>query len=134
MRTTRPRFFILTVLLIGTCWGCGSGGAAGSLPGLVPVKGKVTFKGKPVTKGVVQFEPDDYGRPASGELQSDGTYVLTTLKTGDGVVPGHHRVTISGTGSHPSKELVPKKYRQPHTSGLTADVSAEKTEFDFDLK
>jgi hypothetical protein len=100
---------------------------------LVPVKGKVTYKGQPLTKGVIRFEPDDYGRPASGQLQSDGTYVLSTLKEGDGVVAGHHQVSISGTGSHPAKEVVPKKYTQRSTSRLAADVSAEHTEFNFDL-
>ena len=64
-------------------------------PSLIPVKGKVTFKGEPLTTGLVRFEPDDFGRPASGKLQSDGTFVLSTLKEGDGVVAGHHRVSIT---------------------------------------
>lgn len=131
----RPSVFIWimaagTLLTSGA--GCSSG--AGTLPELIPVKGKVTYKGKPVTKGTVKFEPDGYGRKASGPLQADGTFVLTTEKEGDGVVAGHHQVSIFGTGSHPAKELVPRKYTQRNSSQLTADVDAEHTEFQFDLR
>ena len=90
----RIRFAIAVTMLFAWCSGCGANGA-GTLPQLLPVKGKVTFKGQPLTVGTVRFEPDDYGRPATGKLQSDGTFVLSTLKDADGVVPGHHRVTIT---------------------------------------
>ncbi len=117
--------------LMGTSLGCSSGAAA--LPSLIPVKGKVTFKGQPLTKGVITFQPDGYGRKARGEIQAGGTFVLTTEKEGDGVVAGHHQVFITGTGDRPSKELVPKKYTQRNTSKLEVDVDAEHTEFTFDL-
>ena len=118
--------------LLGSALGCSSG--AVTLPALIPVKGKVTYKGQPLTKGVIRFEPDGYGRKASGQIQADGTFVLTTDKEGDGVVAGHHQVSISGTGAKASKEAVPKKYTQRTTSKLEADVDAEHTEFQFDLK
>jgi len=98
------------------------------------VKGKVTLKGQPLTKGIVRFEPDGYGRMATGEIQGDGTFVLTTYEKGDGAVVGQHRVFVTGTGSSPRKELVPKKYTAPENSKLTADVDPEHTEFTFDLK
>jgi hypothetical protein len=101
---------------------------------LIAVKGKVTYKGKPLTKGLIRFEPDGYGRKARGQLQADGTFVLTTEKEGDGVVAGHHQVSITGTGSHPAKEVVPKKYTQRATSQLAADVDTDHTEFTFDLR
>jgi hypothetical protein len=101
---------------------------------LIPVKGKVTYKGQPVTKGIVRFEPDGYGRMASGPLQSDGTFVLTTLKEGDGVVAGEHRVTIEGFEKNLARDRALKKYGSANISGLKADVSPERTEFTFDLK
>ena len=134
--SNRPHKVVATVLvslLIVPCWGCGSAGS-GTQATLIPVKGKVTYKGKPVTKGQVTFEPDGYGRPGGGKLQSDGTFVLGTYKEGDGVVAGHHQVSISGTGSRAGKEVVPKKYTQRTTSKLEVDVDAEHTEFTFDLK
>ncbi len=105
---------------------------AAALPSLLPVKGKVTYKGQPLTKGTIRFEPD-YGRMATGKIQSDGTFVLSTLSQDDGVVAGFHKVSISDTGPTSKKELVPKKYLQPGTSKLTAEVDAEHTEFTFDL-
>jgi len=126
------RVVALAFLVLAACWGCGP--AAGTPPSLIAVKGKVTYKNKPVTTGVIQFEPDGgFGRPASGKLQSDGTFVLTTLKDGDGVVAGHHRVFITGVDKSLSKNSAFKKYASPNTSKLTAEVSEEKTEFTFDI-
>ncbi len=104
------------------------------MPTLVPVKGKVTFKGQPLTTGTIRFEPDDYGRAAGGKLQSDGTFVLTTNKEGDGVIPGHHRVYFTNLNPKAKPGPVPKKYTTPTTSKLEAEVSAEQTEFAFDLR
>ncbi len=123
----------LGALLLAPLWGCGPAGGVTHAT-LIPVKGKVTYKGQPLTKGTVKFEPDDVGRPAGGKIQSDGSYVLGTYQDGDGVIAGHHLVSISGTGSQRGKELIPKKYTQRTTSKLTADVDAEHTEFTFDLK
>ncbi|HZW30350.1 MAG TPA: hypothetical protein VFF52_06545, partial [Isosphaeraceae bacterium] len=118
--------------LLVPCGGCGSGSAAkGSL---IPVKGKVTYKGQPMTKGMVRFEPDGYGRMASGQLQPDGTFELTTLKPGDGVVAGEHQVFITDMDKKLAKDRALKKYGSRNTSGLKAEVSSERTEFTFDLK
>jgi hypothetical protein len=122
---------VLATLFAGCLSGCGAGD--GFRASLVPVKGKVTFKGKPLTKGTVTFEPDGEGRLATGDLQADGTYVLTTYAKGDGTVVGQHKVYIKGTGSNPRKELVPQKYTTPQGSKLTADVDADHTEHNFDL-
>jgi hypothetical protein len=113
---------------------CGCDGTSGQTGPLLPVKGKVTYKGQPVTKGVVRFDPDGYGRPATGSLQSDGTFVLGTFKTGDGVVAGEHRVSISGFDKSRAGDRALKKYGSGKSSGLTAEVDAEHTEFNFDLK
>jgi hypothetical protein len=123
---------VLASILLVPLSGCGIAGSA-TPPSLIPVKGKVTYKGKPLTTGVIQFEPDGFGRKARGQIQSDGTFVLTTAKEGDGADAGHHQVSISGTGNHPNKEVIPKKYTQRNSSNLTADVDAEHTEFKFDL-
>jgi len=130
--STRGSIALAVVFLI-PCWGCGNS-VGGPQPTLLAVKGKVTYKGQPVTKGIVRFEPDGYGRMASGELQSDGTFVLATLKPGDGVVAGEHQVTIDGFDKSLAKDRALRKYGGRNTSGLTAAVSPEKTEFTFDLK
>ncbi|GIX00313.1 MAG: hypothetical protein KatS3mg111_3645 [Pirellulaceae bacterium] len=70
--------------------GCGSGG-----PDPVPVSGKVLYQGKPVADATVTFLSTSGGRSASGKTAADGTFTLTTNKTGDGAVPGDYIVTIS---------------------------------------
>jgi hypothetical protein len=101
---------------------------------LVSVKGKVTYKGQPLTTGIIRFEPDGYGRMATGKIQSDGSFVLSTLKEGDGVVAGAHKVFITDVDKTLAKDRVFKKYMVASDTGLVAEVSPEKTEFTFDLK
>ena len=132
MRTSLAKLVALAALLVGPCWGCGS--SSGTLAPLIAVKGKVTYKGQPVTKGVVEFEPEGYGRPAKGQLQSDGTFELTTFKPRDGVVAGAHRISISEFDKSLAKDRALRKYGSPITSRLTAEVSPENIEFTFDLK
>jgi hypothetical protein len=134
MRNFSPTLkrLLLTTLCCGACWGCGAAGG-GAQTALVPVTGKVTYKGQPVAKGRIRFEPDGYGRPAFGQLKSDGTYMLTTEKDGDGVIAGHHRVTVTDTGIKSPKDALANKWRSEAASGLTADVDAEHNEFTFDL-
>ena len=114
-------------------------------PKTYPVQGKVTYKGEPVPKGTITFQPDQ-GQPSVADIQPDGTYRLSTFKEGDGAVAGHYRVFViantadptkipgSSPGWTPPKDLVPTKYNKPETSGLKATVSEEQKEYNFDLK
>jgi hypothetical protein len=122
----------LAAILVGSCWGCGSDSVVP--PTLIPVKGKVTYKGQPVAKGIVRFEPDGFGRMATGPLRSDGTFELTTLQPGDGAVAGEHRVTVSDFEKSLAKDQALKKYGSANISGLKAEVSLDRNEFAFELK
>jgi len=132
----------LSAILIGSSPGCGE---KSRFPETLPVSGKVIYNGQPVTKGTVTFQSDT-GQPATGEIQPDGTYRLSTFAEKDGALPGHHKVMIiandadptlmpgSSPGYKPPKDLIPKKYGALATSGLEADVSKDKPTIDFDLK
>ena len=133
MRMNPPKRIILAALCCGVCWGCGTAGG-GAHTALIPVKGKVTYKGKPLAKGRIKFAPDGYGRPAFGQLKTDGTFVLTTEKEGDGVIAGEHRVTVTETGIKSPRDALANKWKSPAASGLTAGVDADHTEFTFDLR
>jgi hypothetical protein len=85
-------------------------------------------------RGRIKFEPDESGRSAFGQIKSDGTFVLTTEKEGDGAIAGAHRVTVVETGIKSPRDALANKWKSPAASGLTADVDAEHTEFNFDLK
>src|SRR5690606_587041 len=66
-----------------------------------PVSGKVVMNGQPVTEGNITFSPiaegnsELSGKPASGDIGSDGTFTLSTYGENDGAVVGKHRVIFS---------------------------------------
>src|SRR4051812_4624451 len=65
----------LILLLALTCFGCSPSGQVK----VYPVKGRVTFEGKPmVGGGAISFIPkaDERGKTAGGIIQPDGSYVL----------------------------------------------------------
>lgn len=119
---------ILGCLFLLPCAGCGSSAGTTYTTTTVPVKGKVTLNGKTVTEGMITFEPDS-GREAHGDIQSDGTYTLTTFKEGDGAVLGTHRIAVSGAG-----RSVPNKFAHVSSSKIEIEVSEGKTDYPIDLK
>jgi hypothetical protein len=128
------------------CTGCGTR--------VYPVKGLVSFEGKPMKGGgTIVFQPTGSGgKAASGEIAADGTYTLTTFQPGDGAMPGDFRVVVIQTvtnepepspdGKAPPKPvvLVAEKDRIPANYGgvsspLTAKVEAkDMNEINLDLK
>lgn len=115
---------ILSVLLLVVMVGCGDG-----RPTRVAVAGKVTIDGKPVASGAVRFFPET-GRPATGNINADGTFSLFTFDANDGCVPGNYRVAvmwIDYLSETQQRWNLPKKYGNPNTSGISKAV-AEATD------
>lgn len=120
--------------------GCGSGG-----PAMGRVSGTVTYQGKPIPKGTVTFIPTDGTRPSATGTINDGAYTLQTTEPGDGAVVGGYKVAISdidpavlntavpGMPVQAPKSLIPKKYGDANTSGLTAEVQSGSQTRDFPL-
>lgn len=83
-----PRFFLASVLLTSMlCLGCGSG----ALPfELVPVKGTVSYKGKPLVKGLVRFIPDTQ----SADGQVAGKMAFANIKDGSYSIPADRGATV----------------------------------------
>ncbi len=134
-------FRISVVFLLLSSLGCGQS----NLP-LGKVSGRVSLHGKPVAEGTVLFVPEK-GPMASGALDAQGHYTLTTKSPGDGAVLGRHRVTVApvttGAALEPGKPLapspakfpsnIPVKFQNAKTSGLSADVRSGGNTFDYDL-
>jgi len=144
----------LPVLIIAVlAAGCGSSDNVT----VYPVKGKITFNGKPlVGTGAISLIPtgNQAGAAAGGEITEDGTYELTTYKPGDGSMPGEFRVVIhqvvfqegantedgAATGSAaapppvPEADRIPEIYSHPKNSPLTMKVEAKPNEINLDLK
>jgi hypothetical protein len=125
----RAALLAALIPILGSGSGCGVPEASAKLATTVPVSGKVTYKGKPLTHGTVVFEPDA-GREAHGEIGPDGVYRLSTFKQGDGAVVGAHRVSISGL----NKKDLPLKYHRPSSSEIEFEVSGDRSDYPIDLK
>ena len=69
-------------------------------PKVAPVRGVVKMNGKPLPGGRVMFSPiaqgedKNVGPSAIGQIQEDGSFVLTTYEDGDGAIVGSHRPTV----------------------------------------
>jgi len=144
---------LLCILLLGVpCLGCGKEG-----PELARVRGKVTYRGEPLVGARVVFSPIDSQLAASGVTDVEGEYELTTREPGDGALVGEHRVMIIARGPDRvvpppglnvstaelanlpglprelGKPLIPKKYLDFSTSGLSETVSSGSNVIDFDI-
>ncbi len=126
---------VQVALLIGTLLllsGCRSDEYA-------PVRGKVMYRGTPLTFGSVMFQPEA-GQPAYGYIQKDGSFYLSTNGDGDGARIGPNKVRVAcfetqqpqpdGTikdepGLGPT--LIPTKYNSFEHSGLVVEVPPEGT-------
>jgi hypothetical protein len=113
-------------------------------PKTYPVNGKVSFRSQPITSGIILLTPTENGHAATGSLEKDGSFRLTTFQKDDGAVPGTYQVAIQvfpseGAGL-PGAEFagkappLPLKYSNAASSGLTAEIKAGENHLDFSLK
>ena len=126
-------FFLFQLLLVLALVGCGNNAS---------LKGKVLFSDdkSPVPTGTVCFEKDNF--LARGILKPDGTYVVSSLKQGDGLPPGTYRVYISDAdkpigedsgGTTIYESLIDEKFANVNTSGITIDVTPSTKSFEFEV-
>lgn len=150
--------FALVPLVVVVFAGCPKSGPA--RPKTVAVTGKVTYNGQAVEGATVTFVSRQGTNSAVGLTDATGQYKLTTFAKDDGAVPGEYQVKIIKTEAPPAagpavsdedpnyvppeemgpepaapKNLLPAKYADPNSSGLSATVteSAAKNVFDFQL-
>lgn len=130
----RRRQAIPALLLVGCLVGCGGKAAT--------VSGVVTLDGKPVTRGTVSFSPATSGQKAVGIIDESGNYELSTNRetgleagTYSAAVSSRERgqVDESGGPPMPGKYLVPQKYSNANTSGLTFEVQRGSNTIDIAL-
>lgn len=151
-----------SVLLLGclTVTGCLGSNDPNRLP-TQPVSVQVNHKGTPVEGATVTFiSSEEKPVPAVGRTNAAGVAKMKTYEEGDGAVLGKHKVIIikseisnaspeaadtespdylpPSPGGNPVpvlKDLIPRKYTSPATSGLTAEVTEGKPlELTFDLE
>jgi hypothetical protein len=125
----------------------------GDHPPVYPVKGKVTYKGKPITGGSVLYELDGGGDAkgspaeagagplrATGRIEADGTFQLRAFPGVEGMPEGHYKVGITSrsgrseagvldTSSKIKKgnpDVLRGRYADPKTSGLKDEVVKDR--------
>ena len=156
----RSGFFVALSIALPILIGCTGCTSSKSLGKPVPVKGKVTYNGKPAPAGcIITFFHSERNFPASAQIAADGTYTL--LFNGKPEVPvGDYKVSVTSPpaaeaaadpsnpevykammmgqgiskGGGQKAATIPKKYATPETSGLTFTVVEEPTTYDVDMK
>ena len=122
-RPSKFGFCIIQLVLFAfLCAGCGSKSS------VARVRGKVLLDEKPLATGSVVTLPSA-GRGAKGIIHH-GEFELGTFGEKDGALIGMHKVAIiasepsQGTGPEAAagKLLVPERYTNPETSGLSIEV------------
>ena len=122
------------LMVVGTalCPGCEPAGPRRS------VSGTVTFQGRPLQRGTIQFISDQ--GPAGGALIRNGAYRLPAEQ---GLMPGRYRVWISateplpelkepGASAPPTRELIPPEFNARSTQ--TVEVTDKgPNRFPFDI-
>ena len=128
---------LLNGLLITLHLACSAGPETGE------VHGKVTFKGKPVTEGLVTFLNPTEGGGAEAPIGADGAYAVQ-----GGVVVGDYLAVVTplveivdtDPGKTPPGPVeknapnIPRKYRMQGSTPLRAKVKSGKNEINLELK
>ena len=110
-------------------------------PEMAPAGGTVYYNNEPLPYGSVMFQPAR-GQPATGQIQPDGTFKMSSFEPGDGATVGPNKVRVNCYSSQSPGEkakpvigersigalLIPRKYTSFYTSGLTADVQSGDNE------
>jgi hypothetical protein len=137
--------------------GCGSDDTG--LSRRYSVSGTVKYKGEPVPKGSITFEPTTAsGRHAYGFIENGAYSLSTSGASGEGALPGDYKVVIIATTVDMrdlakksgglvrqgdtefqqivknAQDVVPKKYFRSDTSPLTAKVGERAETINFDLE
>ena len=109
---------------------------------VAPVRGAVTFQGRPLAGGLIVFTPERGPKPFAARLDAYGHYELEpTPPAGPGlpwgvsrgVPPGRYAVTFSDPPQQSDAQF-PRDLRRPDTSGVAREVLAgQENELDFHI-
>jgi hypothetical protein len=100
----RPR--PLAGLLLAAALACAAG-CGGS--GLRKVEGEVLLDDQPVAGALVVFQREDNGGPPANAVTDEkGHFRLSTRASGDGVLPGTYKVTVSKSADPPGPAITLK--------------------------
>jgi hypothetical protein len=125
-------------LLAATAAGCGK--AEPEHVAVFPTKGKITFKGQPTVGATVLLyakTPQEKVPAPRASVAPDGTFKLSTFKTGDGAPEGEYVLTVkwykpvkNGSDVVSGPNVIPAKYTQAQSSTIVVRVAAGENSLD----
>jgi hypothetical protein len=151
---------VFAVCAVVTLASCGTDDAFGKR---YPVSGSVTYNGKPLEKGTINFFPDDPRAMGAAGVIENGSYALSMAGGNDGARAGKYKVTVtakedstakakaefakaskgadtdyvprqfSANAQAKAKSLIPAGYSDVKTTTLTAEVFEKSNTLDFKL-
>jgi len=137
MRQAQPVVAVYRLIAVASLVLPGCGGAEDNLP-REPISGTVTYDGKPLKVGTIQFFPASQKEGiASGGIVTDGTFHVAK---NDGPVPGKYSVMIFARDENPepvtSEGEMPGEVRgkRSKTSGLIPLRYNLQTELSAEVK
>jgi len=109
-------------------------GLTGCGPNLYPVHGKVVWENgadaRELARGLVVGEATSGGGGVRGDIEEDGSFTLSTLRPGDGVLPGKYRVAVVEyrPGEPPAPPTMDLVFSKLDTSKLEINVQPKTPE------
>jgi hypothetical protein len=123
--TNRQSLILVWLWAAALPTGCGTNKGQPAPPQLVPVSGRVVYKGKPVPMVGISFIPEEAkgvrGFQASGGTKADGTFTLQTHPYGPGAAPGRYTVTLASE----ARGQFPEKYGDFSQSPLKVEIKEQ---------
>lgn len=126
------RVMLVLLCALSACVGCGQSKLEDPET-VVPLNGKVTYKGQPVAGAQISFHRQAVGEKPPGEsgfALSDAHGAFTAMTNDNpGLFPGEYRVTVT----HPRTTL-PKKYSDSEESPIELTVFEDEPNQEFEVK
>jgi len=134
------RFSSIVLCAVFACCfaGCGESG-----PPMGKVTGKVTYSDGSVPKGgvaIIRFEvaPDsaaEHRKAADSDIQSDGSFAITTIKPGDGAYYGKYKVVFTVLNSYrDGKSMVAQKFTNAATTPYEIVIDSPSQVVDYTVE
>jgi hypothetical protein len=126
--------FLSLVALVVSVSGCGTKDAR------VTIHGTVSYKGLPLSGGMLKLVGRDGTTTSGASIQKDGTFIMTDVAVGEVnasilAAPGSpdHSGAKTTTNSKITPAELPEKYQDPEKSGLKYTITVDTHDLDIKL-
>jgi hypothetical protein len=125
--------FLSLVAIVVSVSGCGTKDAK------VTIRGTVSYKGQPLSSGMLQLVGRNGAPPSAASIQKDGTFIMTDVAVGEvNAIILATPISPDRTGAKTSNPKItpadlPEKYQDPEKSGLKYTITPDTSELDIKL-